>query len=75
MEALIQVMESTIAARDPYTVSHQQRVTEIACAISQEMDLPEDRIQQLRIAAALHDLGKVAGLLSENWSGGNVRIS
>ena len=60
MEALIQVMESTIAARDPYTVSHQQRVTEIACAIAQEMDLPEDRVQQLRIAAKLHDLGKVA---------------
>lgn len=60
MEALIQVMESTIAARDPYTVSHQQRVTQIACAIAQEMGLPEDRIQQLRIAARLHDLGKVA---------------
>ena len=60
MEALLQVMESTIAARDPYTVSHQQRVTQIACAIAQEMDLPEDRIQQLRIAARLHDLGKVA---------------
>ena len=60
MEALIQVMESTIAARDPYTVSHQQRVTDISCAIAQEMDLPEDRIEQLRIAATLHDLGKVA---------------
>jgi putative nucleotidyltransferase with HDIG domain len=60
MEALIQVMESTIAARDPYTVSHQQRVTQIACAIAQEMALPEDRTQQLRLAATLHDLGKVA---------------
>jgi HD-GYP domain-containing protein (c-di-GMP phosphodiesterase class II) len=60
MDALIQVMESTIAARDPYTVSHQQRVTQIACAIAKEMDLSEDRIQQLRIAATLHDLGKVA---------------
>jgi HD-GYP domain-containing protein (c-di-GMP phosphodiesterase class II) len=60
MEALLQVMESTIAARDPYTVSHQQRVTQIACDIAKEMDLPEDRMQQLRIAARLHDLGKVA---------------
>lgn len=60
MEALIQVMESTIAARDPYTVSHQQRVTQIACALAQEMQLPDDRTQQLRIAATLHDLGKVA---------------
>jgi putative nucleotidyltransferase with HDIG domain len=60
MEALIQVMESTIAARDPYTVSHQQRVTAISCAIAQEMDLPEDRVEQLKVAATLHDLGKVA---------------
>jgi HD-GYP domain-containing protein (c-di-GMP phosphodiesterase class II) len=60
MQTLIQVMESTIAARDPYTVSHQQRVTQIAYTIAQEMDLPKDRIQQLQIAAALHDLGKVA---------------
>jgi HD-GYP domain-containing protein (c-di-GMP phosphodiesterase class II) len=60
MEALIQVMESTIAARDPYTVSHQQRVAQISCAVAQEMNLSEDRIQQLRIAARLHDLGKVA---------------
>jgi putative nucleotidyltransferase with HDIG domain len=60
MEALIQVMESTIAARDPYTVSHQQRVTQIACAIAAEMSLPSERIRQLRLAATLHDVGKVA---------------
>jgi HD-GYP domain-containing protein (c-di-GMP phosphodiesterase class II) len=60
MEALIQVMESTIAARDPYTVGHQQRVTRIACAIAEEMGLSEDRINELRIAGTLHDLGKIA---------------
>lgn len=60
METLIQVMESTIAARDPYTVHHQKRVTEIACEIATAMGLAEDRLQSLRIAATLHDLGKVA---------------
>ncbi|MEJ2671022.1 MAG: HD-GYP domain-containing protein [Deltaproteobacteria bacterium] len=60
MEALIHVMESTIATRDPYTVTHQQRVTEIACAVAEEMALPEDRLHQLRIAATLHDVGKIA---------------
>jgi len=68
METLIQVIESTIAARDPYTVSHQRRVTRIACAIGQEMGLSEDRLRELRIAGALHDLGKIAipsGLLSK----------
>jgi len=68
METLIQVIESTIAARDPYTVGHQRRVTRIACAIGQEMGLSEDRLRELRIAGTLHDLGKIAipsGLLSK----------
>jgi HD-GYP domain-containing protein (c-di-GMP phosphodiesterase class II) len=68
MEALIKVMESTIAARDPYTVSHQRRVTQIACAIGNEMGLSNDRLRELRIASTLHDLGKIAiptGLLSK----------
>jgi len=60
MEALIQVLESTIAARDPYTVGHQRQVSQIACNIGQEMGLSEDRLQDLRIASTLHDLGKVA---------------
>jgi HD-GYP domain-containing protein (c-di-GMP phosphodiesterase class II) len=60
MEAFIQVMESTIAVRDPYTVNHQRRVTHIACAIGTEMGLSEDRLRDLRIAGTLHDLGKIA---------------
>jgi putative two-component system response regulator len=69
MEAFIQVMESTIAVRDPYTVVHQRQVTRIACSIGQEMGLPEDRLRELRIAGALHDLGKIAipsGLLAKS---------
>jgi HD-GYP domain-containing protein (c-di-GMP phosphodiesterase class II) len=60
MEAFIQVMESTIAARDRYTVGHQRRVTHIACAIGREMGLCADRLRDLRLAGALHDLGKIA---------------
>jgi putative two-component system response regulator len=69
MEAFIQVMESTLAVRDPYTVAHQRQVTRIACAIGQEMGLAADRLRDLRIAGALHDLGKVAipsGLLAKS---------
>ncbi len=60
MEAIIQVMESTIAARDPYTVDHQQRATHIAIAIAQRMGLSEDRIEEIHVAGSLHDLGKIA---------------
>ncbi|MGO8666631.1 MAG: HD-GYP domain-containing protein [Desulfobaccales bacterium] len=60
MEALMHVLESTIAARDPYTVGHQRRVSQIACTIGREMGLSEDRLHSLRIAGILHDLGKIA---------------
>ncbi|OGR29138.1 MAG: hypothetical protein A2139_13380 [Desulfobacca sp. RBG_16_60_12] len=69
MEAFIQVMESTIAVKDPYTVVHQRQVTRIAYAIGQELGLAEDRLRDLCIAGALHDLGKIAipsGLLAKS---------
>jgi putative nucleotidyltransferase with HDIG domain len=69
MEAFIQVMESTIAVRDPYTVNHQRRVTRLASAIAKEIGLSEHRRLDLRIAGMLHDLGKIAiptGLLAKS---------
>ena len=60
MEALMQVLESTMATRDPYTVGHQRRVSQIACSIGREMGLSENRLHNLRIAGTLHDLGKFA---------------
>ena len=60
MEALMQVLESTMATRDPYTVGHQRRVSQIACTIGRKMGLSEDRLHSLRIAGTLHDLGKFA---------------
>jgi hypothetical protein len=41
MDVIIQVIESTIAARDSYIVDHQQRVTQLACLITSEMEFPE----------------------------------
>ncbi|PIU52846.1 MAG: hypothetical protein COS90_09290 [Deltaproteobacteria bacterium CG07_land_8_20_14_0_80_60_11] len=60
MEALMQVLESTMEVRDPYTVGHQRRVSQIACTIGREMRLSEDRRRDLRMAGMLHDLGKFA---------------
>lgn len=60
MEVLMQVLESTMATRDPYTVGHQRRVSQIACSIGREMGLSGDRLRNLRMAGTLHDLGKFA---------------
>ncbi len=49
-----------MAARDPYTVGHQRRVSQIACNIGRQMRLSEDRLRDLRMAGTLHDLGKIA---------------
>ena len=46
--------------RDPYTSGHQQRVAQLACAIAEEMGLPERQIDGIHVAALLHDIGKIA---------------
>ena len=46
--------------RDPYTSGHQQRVAQLACAISEEMGLAEWQTDGIHVAALLHDIGKIA---------------
>jgi HD-GYP domain-containing protein (c-di-GMP phosphodiesterase class II) len=59
MGAVIQAISLTIEKRDPYTAGHQRRVAKLCRAIGTEMGLPWGRIQGLRMAAAIHDLGKI----------------
>jgi len=57
-EALIS-MADAIDQRDPSTYQHSQRVAVIAEAIGKEMGLPEEELETIRLAARLHDLGKI----------------
>jgi HD-GYP domain-containing protein (c-di-GMP phosphodiesterase class II) len=59
MGSLIQAMSTTIEKRDPYTAGHQRRVAKLCRAIATELEFSWDRIQGLRMAAAVHDLGKI----------------
>ena len=59
MEHAIQAMAIIVEMRDPYTAGHQQRVTQLACAIARQMGLPEEQISGLRLAGLIHDIGKV----------------
>ncbi|MDH5657287.1 MAG: HD domain-containing protein, partial [Spirochaetia bacterium] len=49
-----------IEERDSYTAGHSFRVAEYCQRIAEQMNLPEDKIQLLKKAAILHDIGKVA---------------
>ncbi|MFQ6090264.1 MAG: PAS domain S-box protein, partial [Candidatus Bipolaricaulia bacterium] len=59
LEQTVDVLASAVEIRDPYTAGHQRRVTELACAIAQELGLPEEQIDGLRMAALVHDIGKI----------------
>jgi putative nucleotidyltransferase with HDIG domain len=60
MEGIIQAMTATAELRDPYTAGHQRRVTQLACAIAEELGLDGDRIEGLRVAGLVHDIGKMS---------------
>jgi putative nucleotidyltransferase with HDIG domain len=57
--AIIQVLEKTVEVRDPYTAGHQRRVADLARSISSEMGFTQDRIDGIRIAGIIHDIGKI----------------
>ena len=59
-EGAIDALTAALESRDPYTAGHQRRVTQLACAIADEIDLPETRRRGLRVASILHDIGKIA---------------
>jgi putative nucleotidyltransferase with HDIG domain len=58
--ATIHAIAVTVEARDPYTAGHQRRVADLARSIATEMNLPIDRVDGIRMAAAIHDLGKIS---------------
>jgi HD-GYP domain-containing protein (c-di-GMP phosphodiesterase class II) len=45
--------------RDPYTAGHERRVAEIAVAIGRDFGFDDRRLEGLRVAGYLHDVGKM----------------
>jgi len=64
IDAIINTMSKIMEAKDPYTASHQQRVSQLATAIAKELNLPQDKIEGIRIVSLIHDIGKI-GLPTE----------
>jgi PAS domain S-box-containing protein/putative nucleotidyltransferase with HDIG domain len=60
MGATIQAITLTVETRDPYTAGHQRRVADLARSIASHMGLDKEKIEALRVAASIHDLGKIS---------------
>ncbi|HUN54893.1 MAG TPA: PAS domain S-box protein [Smithella sp.] len=56
----IQVMVSAVEMRDPYTAGHQIRSADLARAIALEMELPQEKIDGIRMVGSIHDIGKLS---------------
>ncbi len=54
-EALV----SALDARDDYTAGHSRRVADMSMAIARCAELREHELQELRLGAMLHDIGKI----------------
>jgi putative nucleotidyltransferase with HDIG domain len=59
LETTVQAIATMVELRDPFTAGHQRRVAKLAVAIARAMGLSEKRIEGLRLAAILHDIGKI----------------
>lgn len=55
----IQMLAGAVDEKDPYTRGHSDRVTRYSVLIAKELGLPDEEIEKIRIAAQLHDVGKI----------------
>ncbi|AHE99686.1 PhnD/SsuA/transferrin family substrate-binding protein [Thioalkalivibrio paradoxus] len=59
LKATIQAIAVTIEKRDPYTAGHQERVATLADALAERLGMHEQQREGLRLAASIHDIGKI----------------
>lgn len=55
----VYTLAETIEKRDPYTGGHARRVMKYSIALGNELGLSELELENLRLAAILHDIGKI----------------
>ena len=52
-------LSAVLRARDPYTREHSQHVSDTAARIAEEQCVPAEKVELVRLAGLVHDLGKV----------------
>jgi putative nucleotidyltransferase with HDIG domain len=55
----VETMAQALDARDPYTAGHSLRVAEYSYQLAKAMGLAERDAETIRVAAQLHDIGKI----------------
>jgi putative nucleotidyltransferase with HDIG domain len=55
----IQMLAGAVDEKDPYTRGHSDRVTRYSVLLAAELGLPKEEVEKIRIAAQLHDVGKI----------------
>jgi putative nucleotidyltransferase with HDIG domain len=56
---IIEILSKYLQAADQYTKSHSQRVASLSEAIASAMGLKQAEIENIKVGALLHDIGKV----------------
>ena len=57
--ASVLALAAAVDARDPHTRAHSDRVGAFAAAMAAQVGMDGDRVEEVRIAGMLHDVGKV----------------
>jgi putative nucleotidyltransferase with HDIG domain len=55
----LQSLANGLEARDEYTRGHSERVMRVASMIAEELGVPGENVESLKMAAQLHDIGKI----------------
>jgi putative nucleotidyltransferase with HDIG domain len=55
----IHALAATVDAKDHYTYGHSEKVAKYATEIAQELGYSRDNLESVRVAALLHDIGKI----------------
>lgn len=55
----VHTIAAAIDEKDPYTKGHSERVTHYAVQVAEEMGLSPEEVENIRLSALLHDVGKI----------------
>ncbi|HUU54378.1 MAG TPA: HD domain-containing phosphohydrolase [Armatimonadota bacterium] len=55
----VNALARAIEAKDPHTLGHSERVTDYTLQLGRALNLSPDKMEILRFAATLHDVGKI----------------